>query len=144
VFFSQTQGSTEEPGQIGRPFSTIHAWLETEGLICNVVVALAGWKVSAKLVLVVRLRGGGASPRCPGGEIGRRRGLKILFLETGVRVQFPPRAPCKSIRQARFVEIASIPACVCWQVDLFFEWDPADLRTKASYSRSENAAKTKM
>jgi hypothetical protein len=30
---------------------------------------------------------------CPGGEIGRRRGLKILFPETGVRVQVPPRAP---------------------------------------------------
>lgn len=29
----------------------------------------------------------------PGGEIGRRKGLKILFPETGVRVQVPPRAP---------------------------------------------------
>ena len=31
----------------------------------------------------------------PGGEIGRRKGLKILFLATGVWVQFPPRAPCE-------------------------------------------------
>ncbi len=30
---------------------------------------------------------------CPGGETGRRKGLKILFPATGVRVQFPPRAP---------------------------------------------------
>ena len=30
---------------------------------------------------------------CPGGEIGRRNGLKIRFPATGVRVQFPPRAP---------------------------------------------------
>lgn len=30
---------------------------------------------------------------CPGGEIGRRKGLKILFPATEVRVQFPPRAP---------------------------------------------------
>ena len=30
---------------------------------------------------------------CPGGEIGRRKGLKILFPATGVWVQFPPRAP---------------------------------------------------
>jgi hypothetical protein len=29
----------------------------------------------------------------PGGEIGRRNGLKIRFLVRGVRVQFPPRAP---------------------------------------------------
>ena len=28
-----------------------------------------------------------------GGEIGRRNGLKIRFPATGVRVQFPPRAP---------------------------------------------------
>src|SRR5271168_3085299 len=30
---------------------------------------------------------------CPGGEIGRRKGLKILFPATGVWVQVPPRAP---------------------------------------------------
>ena len=30
--------------------------------------------------------------KCPGGEIGRRKGLKILFLATGVWVQVPPRA----------------------------------------------------
>src|SRR5579862_4133860 len=30
---------------------------------------------------------------CPGGETGRRKGLKILFPATGVWVQFPPRAP---------------------------------------------------
>jgi hypothetical protein len=30
---------------------------------------------------------------CPGGEIGRRNGLKIRFPATGVWVQFPPRAP---------------------------------------------------
>ena len=30
---------------------------------------------------------------CPGGETGRRKGLKILFPATGVRVQVPPRAP---------------------------------------------------
>ncbi len=29
----------------------------------------------------------------PGGEIGRRKGLKILFRASGVRVQVPPRAP---------------------------------------------------
>jgi hypothetical protein len=29
----------------------------------------------------------------PGGEIGRRKGLKILFPATGVWVQVPPRAP---------------------------------------------------
>jgi hypothetical protein len=32
----------------------------------------------------------------PGGETGRRKGLKILFPATGVRVRFPPRAPCVS------------------------------------------------
>src|ERR1019366_5328823 len=32
---------------------------------------------------------------CPGGEIGRRNGLKIRFPATGVRVQFPPRAPMR-------------------------------------------------
>ena len=30
---------------------------------------------------------------CPGGEIGRRNGLKIRFSARRVRVQFPPRAP---------------------------------------------------
>ncbi len=30
---------------------------------------------------------------CPGGEIGRRKGLKIPFPATGVWVQVPPRAP---------------------------------------------------
>jgi hypothetical protein len=30
---------------------------------------------------------------CPGGEIGRRKGLKILWGATLVRVQVPPRAP---------------------------------------------------
>lgn len=31
---------------------------------------------------------------CPGGEIGRRTGFKILgFVQTGVPVQFRPRAP---------------------------------------------------
>ncbi len=30
---------------------------------------------------------------CPGGEIGRRKGLKILWWATTVWVQFPPRAP---------------------------------------------------
>src|SRR5690348_8209018 len=30
---------------------------------------------------------------CPGGEIGRRKGLKILFAARRVRVQVPPRAP---------------------------------------------------
>jgi hypothetical protein len=30
---------------------------------------------------------------CPGGEIGRRKGLKILFSARRVRVQVPPRAP---------------------------------------------------
>jgi hypothetical protein len=34
--------------------------------------------------------------KCPGGEIGRRNGLKIRFPATGVRVQFPPRAPATS------------------------------------------------
>jgi hypothetical protein len=29
---------------------------------------------------------------CPGGETGRRNGLKIRFPATGVRVRFPPRA----------------------------------------------------
>lgn len=29
----------------------------------------------------------------PGGEIGRRNGLKIRFSARGVRVQVPPRAP---------------------------------------------------
>jgi hypothetical protein len=29
----------------------------------------------------------------PGGEIGRRKGLKILFAARRVRVQVPPRAP---------------------------------------------------
>src|SRR4051795_4470388 len=29
----------------------------------------------------------------PGGEIGRRKGLKILFRASGVRVQVPPRVP---------------------------------------------------
>ena len=28
---------------------------------------------------------------CPGGEIGRHAGLKILWLEMAVRVQVPPR-----------------------------------------------------
>lgn len=32
----------------------------------------------------------------PGGEIGRRKGLKILFRASGVRVQVPPRAPSES------------------------------------------------
>ena len=32
-------------------------------------------------------------PMCPGGETGRRNGLKIRFPATGVRVQVPPRAP---------------------------------------------------
>ena len=31
----------------------------------------------------------------PGGETGRRKGLKILFPATGVWVQVPPRAPTK-------------------------------------------------
>lgn len=30
---------------------------------------------------------------CPGGETGRRTGLKIRSPERDVRVQFPPRAP---------------------------------------------------
>ena len=30
---------------------------------------------------------------CPGGEIGRRKGLKILFSVRRVWVQVPPRAP---------------------------------------------------
>lgn len=30
---------------------------------------------------------------CPGGETGRRKGLKILFAVRRVRVQVPPRAP---------------------------------------------------
>ena len=33
----------------------------------------------------------------PGGEIGRRKGLKILFLAREVRVQVPPRAPMKGL-----------------------------------------------
>src|SRR5580698_649418 len=33
---------------------------------------------------------------CPGGEIGRRNGLKIRFSARRVRVQFPPRAPRES------------------------------------------------
>ena len=34
---------------------------------------------------------------CPGGETGRRNGLKIRFPATGVRVRFPPRAPFRII-----------------------------------------------
>ncbi len=37
-----------------------------------------------------------SSGECPGGEIGRRKGLKILFRASGVRVQVPPRAPFSS------------------------------------------------
>ena len=40
-----------------------------------------------------RDRRGERSSCCPGGEIGRRKGLKILWGATLVRVQVPPRAP---------------------------------------------------
>ena len=40
----------------------------------------------------------------PGGETGRRKGLKILFPATGVRVQVPPRAPSLS-RVTEFVDV---------------------------------------
>lgn len=38
------------------------------------------------------------STTCPGGEIGRRKGLKILFAARRVRVQVPPRAPTATCR----------------------------------------------
>jgi hypothetical protein len=42
---------------------------------------------------------------CPGGEIGRRNGLKIRFSARRVRVQVPPRAPLpfKKSRCSAFV-----------------------------------------
>jgi hypothetical protein len=36
----------------------------------------------------------------PGGEIGRRKGLKILFPARGVWVQVPPRAPLINFSRA--------------------------------------------
>src|SRR4051794_29996077 len=49
---------------------------------------------------------------CPGGEIGRRNGLKIRFSARRVRVQFPPRAPffLKLIERGR---TASRGLCRC-------------------------------
>ncbi len=40
----------------------------------------------------------------PGGETGRRKGLKILFHESGVRVQVPPRAPDQIHRRKPIAE----------------------------------------
>ena len=58
---------------------------------------------------------------CPGGETGRRKGLKILFPATGVWVRFPPRAPLlklpedfvvkadihAQLKQAKFMSLAA-------------------------------------
>jgi hypothetical protein len=37
-------------------------------------------------------------PRCPGGEIGRRARLKILWFTNTVRVRFPPWAHKQKLR----------------------------------------------
>ena len=60
---------------------------------------------------------------CPGGEIGRRKGLKILFRASGVWVQVPPRAPefsqfdsCQGCRTQTFTNADSrlpVPYAPC-------------------------------
>ncbi len=48
----------------------------------------------------------------PGGETGRRKGLKILFPATGVRVRFPPRAPLEKQLAGRGELVVETPAAV--------------------------------
>ncbi len=59
----------------------------------------------------------------PGGEIGRHKGLKILFAARRVWVRFPPRAlshptanvnPSLSARRATFTNIFIFLAAACW------------------------------
>ena len=48
---------------------------------------------------------------CGRGEIGRRSGLKIRFPEMGVRVRFPPSAPCLRHAAALLVIILALASC---------------------------------
>jgi hypothetical protein len=69
---------------------------------------------------------------CPGGEIGRRNGLKIRFSARRVRVQFPPRAPKQSVLTGIFgTRFRSLSAESCARI-VCEHLGPARVRTFGS------------
>ena len=55
---------------------------------------------------------------CGRGEIGRRSGLKIRFPEMGVRVQFPPSAPCLQHAASLLAVSLALAGCTAQRDDI--------------------------